>query len=438
MTKEEKYTLARWAMNHAIEKGADQARVSISDNKSSDIDVREKKIDTLKEAIQSKMTIYLYVDKKYSAISTNRLNQKELARFIEEAIEATRFLAEDEFRTLPDPELYYKGDGPDLKTIDPNFDSVDAKTKIDMVFGVEDEIYKKDERIISVTAGYSDGVSSRIMVASNGFEGDTESSYYYLNAQVTVNGGGARPESSDYKSSISFDQLGKTGIAETALQRALGKIGQTKIDSGKYTMLVENRSVGRILGPVISALNGSSIQQKNSFMINKMDQQFGSPKLTLVDDPMIVGGRGSKLFDSEGMAMKTRPIFEKGVLKTYFIDTYYGKKLEMAPNSGETSNLAFESGDKDLDTMVKSLKKGILVTGFNGGNCNSSTGDFSYGIEGFLIENGEKVKPVSEMNITGNMNDLWSNLIELGNDARVDSSWRTPSLMFANVDFSGM
>src|SRR3989339_1084342 len=149
MTKEKKYTLARWAMNHAIEKGADQARVSISDNKSSDIDVREKKIDTLKEAIQSKMTIYLYVDKKYSAISTNRLNQKELARFIEEAIEATRFLAEDEFRTLPDPELYYKGDVPDLKTIDPNFDSVDAKTKIDMVFGVEDEIYKKDERIIS-------------------------------------------------------------------------------------------------------------------------------------------------------------------------------------------------------------------------------------------------------------------------------------------------
>ena len=438
MTKEEKYALARWAMNHAIEKGADQARVAISDNKSSDIDVREKKIDTLKEAIQSKMTIYLYVDKKYSAISTNRLNQKELARFIEEAIEATRFLAEDEFRTLPNPDLYYKGDGPDLKTCDPGFESVDAKTKIDIVFGVEDEIYKKDDRIISVTAGYSDGVNSRIMVASNGFEGDTESSYYYLNAQVTVNGGDARPESSDYKSSINFNDLTKTGIAETALQRALGKIGQTKIDSGKYTMLVENRSVGRLLGPVMNALNGSAIQQKNSFMINKMDQQFGSSKLNIFDDPWIIGGRGSKLFDSEGMAMKKRAVFDKGVLKTYFIDTYYGNKLGMAPNSGETSNLAFEPGENNLDTMVKSLKKGILVTGFNGGNCNSSTGDFSYGIEGFLIENGEKVKPVSEMNITGNMHDLWSNLVELGSDVRVDSSWRTPSLMFANVDFSGM
>ena len=203
-------------------------------------------------------------------------------------------------------------------------------------------------------------------------------------------------------------------------------------------MVVENRSVGRILSPVVSALNGSSIQQKNSFMIDKMNQQFGSPKLTLVDDPLIIGGRGSKLFDSEGMAMKKRPIFEQGVLKTYFIDTYYGKKLGMTPNSGETSNVVFETGDKDLDALVKSLKKGILVTGFNGGNCNSSTGDFSYGIEGFLIENGEMVKPVSEMNITGNMYDLWSNLIEVGSDVRLDSSWRIPSLVFANVDFSGM
>ncbi|MDX9880951.1 MAG: TldD/PmbA family protein [Prolixibacteraceae bacterium] len=438
MTKEEKYKLAKWAMHYAIEKGADQARVSISDNKSSDIDVRENKIDTLKEAIQSKLTIHLYVDKKYSAISTNRLNQQELARFIEEGIETTRFLAEDEFRTLPEPELYYKGDGPDLKAIDPDFDSVDAKTKIDMVFNVENEIYKKDDRIISVTAGYSDGVSSRIMVASNGFEGDTASSYYFLNAQVTVNGGAARPESSDYKSSITFGQLEKRGIAETALKRALGKIGQTKIDSGKYTMIVENRSVGRILGPVLSALNGSSIQQKNSFMIDKMDQQFGSPRLTLVDDPLIIGGRGSKLFDAEGMAMKKRPVFEKGVLKTYFIDTYYGKKLGMAPNSGETSNLVFEPGDKDLDALVKLLKKGILVTGFNGGNCNSSTGDFSYGIEGFLIENGVMVKPVSEMNITGNMHNLWGNLVESGSDVRLDSSWRMPSLVFADVDFSGM
>jgi PmbA protein len=84
------------------------------------------------------------------------------------------------------------------------------------------------------------------------------------------------------------------------------------------------------------------------------------------------------------------------------------------------------------------MKKGILVTGFNGGNCNGSTGDFSYGIEGYLVENGSIVHPVNEMNITGNMKQIWMNLAEAGNDIIEGSSFRVPSLMIDNVDFSGI
>ena len=79
-----------------------------------------------------------------------------------------------------------------------------------------------------------------------------------------------------------------------------------------------------------------------------------------------------------------------------------------------------------------------MVTGFNGGNCNSTTGDFSYGIEGFLIENGKTTQPISEMNVTGNMITLWNNLEEAGNDIRKSSSWRIPSLLFNDIDFSGL
>jgi PmbA protein len=88
--------------------------------------------------------------------------------------------------------------------------------------------------------------------------------------------------------------------------------------------------------------------------------------------------------------------------------------------------------------MVANLKKGILVTGFNGGNCNGSTGDFSYGIEGYLIENGSIVHPVNEMNISGNMNQLWFNLVEAGNDIVDGSSFMIPTLMFEGIDFSGI
>ena len=437
MTKQEKYKLAKWAMQYALDNGAQQASVSISNSKSSSIDVREEKIDKLEQANQSNLYIRLFVDKKYSAHSTNRLNQQELERFISEAIEGTKFLAEDEFRTLPDPSLYYKGDGAELKTMDETINSLDPQTKIDLAFAAEKEALGKDKRIVSVTASYYDGMDGSVMVTSNGFEGDSSNSYFGVYASVSVKGGDARPSAGWNKMSLFFDKLETKNIGTKALELALEKLGQAKVDSGNMPMIVENRSVGRLLGPVISALNGSSIQQKNSFLIDKIGKQIASEKLTITDDPFIVSGFGSRLFDSEGLATKQRPVFEKGVLKTYYIDTYYAKKLETAPTTGGTTNLVFETGKKDLEGLVAGLKKGILVKGFNGGNCNETTGDYSFGIEGFLIENGKITKPVSEMNITGNMKELWKNLVEVGNDIHETSSWLTPSLVFDNVAFSG-
>jgi PmbA protein len=110
----------------------------------------------------------------------------------------------------------------------------------------------------------------------------------------------------------------------------------------------------------------------------------------------------------------------------------------MKPTSGSSSNVIFNAGTRSIDEMIRSIKKGILITGFNGGNCNGSTGDFSYGIEGFFVQNGKIVHPVNEMNISGNMNQFWFNLVELGNDVLEGESIKTPSLLFENIDLSGI
>lgn len=439
MTKEEKYSLAEWAVNYAQTNGAQGAKVNIYERQESKVEVRDKKIDKLQQSTQSGLSIYLYVDKKYSSHSTNRLNNKdELKRFIEDAIEGTKFLSEDEFRTLPEPHLYFKGEKMDLGTFDKDFLSIDPQKKVKLAFDIEKEVLGKDTRIISVTTSYYDNMSSSVKVTSNGFKGDTAHTYYSLSASVSVKGGDARPSSSWSESAIVFDKLKKEGIGTKALDRALKKIGQSKIESGKMTMIIENRLAAGSLGPLISAIRGSSIQQKNSFLIDKLGEKVGSDKLTLIDDPFIISGRGSRQFDGEGLALKKRTIFEKGILRTYLIDTYYGKKLNMDPNSGSTTNLVLEKGSRSLEEMIASLDKGILITGFNGGNSNASTGDFSYGIDGFLIENGKIIKPVSEMNITGTAKQLWMNLEEVGNDVYKNSSWRLPSLKFKDIDFSGI
>ena len=169
--------------------------------------------------------------------------------------------------------------------------------------------------------------------------------------------------------------------------------------------------------------------------------------MTLMDMARTVGKNGSSLFDTEGVATKDAPIIEKGVVKQYFVNTYMSEKMGIAPTVEDISRPCLmpfikgkdlQDGEKEvsLKDILKTARNGILVTGFNGGNCNPVTGDFSFGIEGFAFSDGKTVHPVKEMLITGNIMELWNSLTAAGSDARPSSRWQIPSLAFENVVFS--
>lgn len=439
MISNENKKLAQWAMDYALKNGCQAVKVNMYSGSNSSFELRDAKMDRLQQASENGMSIYLYVDGRYGTFSTNRLNKKELETFIQNGISATRYLAKDEAQTLPDPSRYYKGGKPDLKLIDDNFASVNPDEKIAMAKTAAEEAMGKDPRIIAVESSYGDGENFSYRIHSNGFEGERRNSWYSLSSSVSIKGEGeSRPSSYWYESSLMLDKLVKEGIGKKALERTLKKLGQKKVKSGKYTMVVDPLNSSRLVSPLISALYGSQLQQKNSFLLDKIGQQIGNAKFTLKDEPHLVGASGARYFDNEGVATQPRIIFDKGVLKTYFIDTYIANKMKIEPTIADPSILILEPGDKNLEGLIADVNDGILVTGFNGGNSNSSTGDFSYGIEGFLIENGKLTLPVNEMNVTGNSLVLWKSLAQVGNDPRLDSSWRIPSLVFEGVDFSGL
>ncbi len=431
--------LAQWAMDYALKNGCQASRVSLYSGSDTSFELRDAKMDRLKQSAENRLNIRLFVDGRYGSYSTNRLDKKELGSFIRNGIDATRYLAEDPARVLPDATRYYKGGKPDLQLLDPKLNAIEPDDKVALARAVGEEALGKDPRIISVESSYSDRENFSYRLASNGFEGESQSSSFSLVASVSIKGDGdARPSSYWYDSSLYYDKLVKEGIGDKALERVLRKLGQRKIASGKYTMVVDPTVSGRVVSPMIGALYGSALQQKNSFLLDKLGGSIGSEKLTLTDEPHLMQASGARYFDSEGVATERRPVFENGVLRTYYIDTYSARKMGVEPTISNPSILVLQPGSKDVDGMVADVDRGILVTGFNGGNCNPTTGDFSYGIEGFLIEKGKLTQPVSEMNITGNMILLWQSLVGVGNDARLSSSWRIPSLAFEGVDFSGL
>lgn len=438
ITKAQK-ELAQWAMEYALKNGCQAVRLSLYNNSNTSFDIRDMKIDSLQQATENGLGIQLFVDGRFGSISTNRLDKKELERFIVNGIQSTRYLAEDPARTLPDASLYYKGGMPDLQLYDSKFSNIQPDEKVNLAMQVCDEIMGKDPRVVSANSSYSDGDVFSYRLASNGFEGEASSSYYTLVGSASIKGeGDARPSSYWYESSLFFDDLEKKDIGKKALERALKKLGQQKAASARMPMVVEYMNAGNLLSPVMNAIQGSAIQQKNSFLMDKEGIKVFGDKMTLIDEPHLVKSYGARYFDGEGIATQKRNVFENGVLNMYFIDTYNANKLEKPSTISSPSILTMPGGTKNAEQLAATLDKGILVTGFNGGNCNSSTGAFSYGIEGFLIENGKMTQPVSEMNITGNMLTLWSNLKEIGNDARLSSSRRIPSLLFDQVDFSGI
>lgn len=439
MITDDNKRLAQWAMDYALKSGCQAAKLVLYTNSNSSFELRDGKIDRLQQATENGLGIQLYVDGRFGALSTNRLDKKELEHLIANGIESTRYLTEDESRVLADPARYYKGGKPDLQLFDKKLYDINPDDKVAMARAAAEEVMGKDERVISVDSSYSDGESSSYRLISNGFEGESRSTWFSLSASVSIKGEGeARPQDYWYDSSLFYDRLTKTGIGAKALERVLRKLGQKKAKSGKYTMVVDPMNAGQLLSPMLNALYGSSLQQKNSFLLEKLEAKVASDLFTLRDEPHVVGATGSRYFDNEGVATEPRAIFDRGVLKTYFIDTYNAKKMNMAPTISNPSRLILTPGTKDLNGLVADISQGILVTGFNGGNSNSSTGDFSYGIEGFLIENGKLTQPVNEMNVTGNMLTLWNSLIAVGNDPQPNRSWQIPSLVFEGVDFSGL
>lgn len=440
MTSKESLELARWAVGQARKAGANDAAANVTSDRSIEVEVRAGKVDKLQEAGQSALSMSIYCDKRYSQHRTSDLRRDALARFIAEAVAMTRYLAQDPHRALPEPKYYSGQEKHELSQVDSGYERIETAERIRRAKAVEAAAMAQSDKIISVTAGYGDNLEDSTKVHSNGFEGQQRRTTFSVYAEATVKGeGGSRPEDFAYAYKRHLKELPDVAsIGKEAAERALKKIGQRKIASGRYDLVIENRSAGRMLQPLIGAMSGGALQQKRSFLEGMLGKSIAAEILTVTEDPFLPGGAASRLFDGEGIAAKKRSVIDKGVLKTYYLDTYYGRKLGAEPTTGGPSNLVFAAGDKNLPAIVKGTQKGILVTGFIGGNSNGTTGDFSFGITGFQIEGGAVAQPVNEMNVSGNFKQFWNQLASVGSDPYPYGSWLIPTLHFRDVQFSGL
>lgn len=440
MDRKQRRELAAWAVEYAKKQGCDEVAVTIDRARDIEVSVRERKIEKLTEATRCSLSLNLYAKGRFSGHSTCNMNRQSLEKFIAEAVSMTGYLSQDPFRKLPEAKYFSEMNRDDLQILDPSYAEIDTQRRVKIAREIEEAALPVSDKIISVTASYSDTSAESTRVFSNGFEGETVESMYSVGASATVmDGEKGRPEGWLYTTVRRLGDAPATAqIGKEAVERALSRVGQKKIESGVYDVVVENRSAARLLSGLYSPMTARSLQQKRSFLEGKLGTKIAAEALTVIDDPFIPRGLGSRQYDQEGMAARKRVMIEKGVLKQYYIDNYYGRKLGMEFTSQSPSNITLAYGTRPAAEMIREMKRGILITGFIGGNSNSTTGDFSFGLIGHLVENGQIVAAINEMNITGNMGTLWNQLVEVGSDPWTYSQWRLPSLRFAGLEMSGV
>ncbi|MBU0550057.1 TldD/PmbA family protein [Myxococcota bacterium] len=429
------YAAAKQAQGH----GADEAKVGVSRARGVDLEWRDGRLEQVMERTRSSLSAELYVEGRYSVISTNDLRPEALDAFLAEGVRMTRLLEPDPHRGLPDPKRYEGRAALDLQLADPNHGAKDSAARKQQIEALEALIRESSLPIISVSTSATDNRSESARVHTNGFEGARQSTSSALSAMVTLKDqGDRRPMGWDYTyQRFDEDLQPLSKLAAKALHRAANQLGAGALATGQYTIGVNRDAVGRLLGALLGPLFGPALQQQQSLWDGKLGAQIVSPLLSLYDDPHRPRGLGAALWDDDGFATRRRPIIERGVLSTYLIDDYYARKMGVAPTGADLHDLDWAYGDKDAAGLIKEIGEGVWIDRFLGGNHNSTTGEISLGAAGRMIRGGALAEPIAEFNLAGHFGELWSALVAVGDDPDINRSERCPTCVFEGVQLSG-
>lgn len=440
---------AQALLKKAMDRGASGGDILVGEGRSFSAQVRLDAVEKVSSARGKRLGLRLFFGKRSAITSTSDLSESSLNQLLNDTCELAAIAEEDTFCGLPSPEAYAK-DFPELDTVDTEIDKLSIEEKIAVARQAERVALASDERLSnSDGADFNNGYSEKLYVTSNGFEGAFCGSSASLSVAPIAKLDGKMQRDYWYSAKRKFSQLeSPEAVGRKAAERTLRRIGAKKVSTAKVPVVFEREVAVSLLGHLASALSGYALYKGASFLVDQLGEKIASSHLTVYDDPTLPLGLGSRPFDGEGLPSCKKSIVENGVLKSYLLDTYSGKKLGLpstgnavrgtgGPPSVAPSNFQMLPGDVSPEEIIRSVPSGLYVTELIGFGINMITGDYSRGATGIWIENGELAYPVEELTIAGNLKDIFNQIELIGNDIDLTKALAAPTLKIAQMMVAG-
>jgi PmbA protein len=444
--------LGAQVVERARRAGADVAEAAISEGAHLSVKVRMGEPELVEEAGSKSLGLRVMRGQQVAVTYTSDLTESGLARFVEDAIELAKLSQPDPFAGPPSPELLSRAaQHADLELFDPQVDEIDAARAIDMAKRSEAAALKLDPRLTnSEGATVSRQAGASALVTSGGFQGGVRGTYASIAVHPVADDVDGKKRSGYYWSARRFADAIESPeqVGLEAARRTLAKLGSRKIDTQEAPVIFEPDSARSILGLLAGCVNGGAIWRKGSYLVEREGQLVASPLVTVIDDPLVARGPGSRPFDGEGLVSRRNTIVERGVLKTFVLDTYSAKKLgkQSTGNASRgssggvgpsTTNFILQPGGHTAASILKDSDRALYVTDMMGFGFNAVTGDFSRGASGFWVEKGERAFPVSEVTISLNLDELLKRIDRVGDDLDLRTSVCSPTIRISSMTIAG-
>jgi PmbA protein len=435
-------SLAQAALERARRAGASGCDCDVSEGYGLTVTVRKGRADTIEHNRDRSIGVTVYIGERPRArrghASTSDFSRAALEQTVDAAAAIARHTAEDDCAGLPDAELLARA-APDLDLYHPW--ELSTEEAVELAKRCEAAAFAVSKKIRNSEGATVSAQQTQFVLANSlGFSGGFAGSRHWLSCAVIAEEKGLMQRDDWYSAArVPARIADPRALGRYAGQRAAARLGARKIATCQAPVLFEAPVAAGLIGHFVSAVNGGNLYRKTSFLVDSLGKQVFSPLVSIEERPFEPQGMSSSAFDEEGVATRERPIVRAGVVEGYFLGSYSARKLGMKStgSAGGHHNLVVKSEGPDFAGMLKTMRRGLLVTELLGQGINLVTGDYSRGAAGYWVEGGEIAFPVEEITIAGRLQEMFRQIAAIGSDVLVRSGRSTGSILVGNMTIAG-